>query len=264
MTVPTIGELKGNTILELFKNGYNALKNAITGKQNKLIAGSNIVITDDNVISAIEGGQAVLDNYYTKTEVDGIVDETTETIEGELEAIANEIPDMTQYYTKSETDSEISDAVANKVNADAVYTKGEVDNLIVNDVICFDAAIAGGTGLNAGKIVVNETLKDGDILACKIALGSSSIYNFVLTYSASGNNNRVTTSVCAVSGGTVGTTYYVSNMNFRLYSNNNAIVIDCQSNRIDISSGTATETNSVLSCVVSYSAIKIYRKKGVE
>lgn len=264
MTVPTIGELKGNTILELFKNGYNALKNAITGKQNKLIAGSNIVITDDNVISAIEGGQAVLDNYYTKTEVDNIVDGATETLEGEIESVANELPDMTQYYTKSETDSEISDAVANKVNADAVYTKAEVDTLIVNDVICFDAAIADGTGLNSGKIVVSETLKDGDILACKIALGSSSIYNFVLTYSASNNNNLVTTSVCGVSGGSVGTSYYISNMIFKLYSSNNAIVLDCHSNRIDISSGTATETNSVLSCTVSYSAIKIYRKKGVE
>lgn len=259
MTIPTISEIKGNTLLELFKNGYNALKNAIVGKQNKLTAGSNIIISEDNVISAIEGGQAVLDNYYTKQEVDGISD----SLEDDIQAVANELPDMTQYYTKSETDSEISDAVANKVNADAVYTKSEVNNLIADDVICFDAAIADGTGLNSGKIVVNETLKDGDILACKVATSSSSIYNFMLTYSASGNNNRVTISTCAVSGGSVGTSYYVSNINFRLYSNNNSIVIDCQSNRIDISSGTATETNSVLSCTVSYSAIKIYRKKGV-
>lgn len=264
MTVPTIAELKGNTILELFKNGYNALKNAITGKQNKLTAGSNIVITDDNVISAIEGGQAVLDNYYTKTEVDDIVDGASETLEGEIEAVANELPDMTQYYTKSETDSEISDAVSNKVNADAVYTKSEINTLVANDTICFDANISNGTGLNTGKIVINETLKNGDILACKIGLGSSSIYNFATTYNSDATNNRKSISSCGVVGGSTGTTYYVQNMTFRIYSSNSAMVIDCINNRIDISSGTATETNTTYSCDVAYSSIKVYRKREVE
>ena len=63
-TIPTIAELKGNTILELFKSGYNAIKTALFGKQNKLIAGDNIIIDEaTNRISAIEGGTAVLDVY---------------------------------------------------------------------------------------------------------------------------------------------------------------------------------------------------------
>ena len=260
MTVPTIAELKGNTILELFNNGYNAVKKDVDGKQEKLVAGSNIVISG-NVISAIEGGTAVLEDYYTKEEVDAIVDD----IDDDIQDVANELPDMTQYYTKTETDSVVGDAVSSavstKADASSVYTKSEINTLIANDVVCFDADISNGTGANANKIVINETLKNGDILACKIGLGSSSIYNFVATYNSDATNNRISISIC---GASTGTTYYFENTIFRIYSSNDNVVIDCISNRIDISSGTATETNTTHSCNVAYSSIKIYRKREVE
>lgn len=259
MTIPTIGELKGNTILELFNNGYSAVKKDVDGKQDKLVAGSNIVI-NGNTISAIEGGTAVLDDYYTKEEVDAIVDD----IDDDIQDVANELPDMTQYYTKLETDSVVSDAVSVKADASTVYTKSETNTLIANDVVCFDAQISNGTGTNTGKIVINEVLKNGDVLACKIGLGSSSIYNFVATYNTDTTENRISTSICGVSGGSSGTTYYFSNMIFRIYSSNGNVVIDCVTNRIDINSGTATETNTTNSCNVAYSSIKIYRKREVE
>ena len=86
MTIPTIGELKGNTVLELFNNGYDAIKK---GKQDKLVAGDNIVI-NGNVISAIEGGTPVLEDYYTKEEVNSILEDnyyTQETIDESLDEL---------------------------------------------------------------------------------------------------------------------------------------------------------------------------------
>ena len=85
-TIPTIAELKGNTILELFKSGYNKIRGVLSRKQDKLIAGDNIVIdAETNEISAIVGGEPVLDNYYTKPETDAKIAE-----------------ELTYYYKKTE------------------------------------------------------------------------------------------------------------------------------------------------------------------
>jgi len=92
-TIPTISEIKGNTILQLLTNVYDTLKKAIFKKQNKLIAGDNIVIDEaTNTISAIEGGTPVLDNYYTKPQTDVLL--------------------------------------AEKANVEDVYDKTDVDNLL--------------------------------------------------------------------------------------------------------------------------------------
>lgn len=81
-TIPTISEIKGNTILQLLTNVYDTLKKAIFKKQNKLVAGDNIVIDEEtNTISAIEGGTPVLDNYYTKPQTDALLDEKADIIE---------------------------------------------------------------------------------------------------------------------------------------------------------------------------------------
>ena len=264
MTIPTISELKGNTILELFKNGYNALKNAITGKQNKLTAGSNIVITDDNVISAIEGGQAVLDNYYTKQEVDDIVDTASESLEDDIEAVANELPDMTQYYTKSETDSEISDAVADKVNADTVYTKSEIDTFIANDVICLDATISDDTDTSSvTRLKISTPLIDGDIITCRFCTGANSGYNVVFSYcdNANINSRDSITNISRQSS----TSFYIDTTNFILSIYNGDIRVGGVNNRISYSelngNSTITETQTWLRPYAQYSSVKIYRRK---
>ena len=99
-TIPTISEIKGNTILQLLTNVYNTLKKAIFRKQNKLVAGDNIIIDENtNRISAIVGGQPVLDDYYTKIETNALLDEKADIssvysktdIDGMIESIDNEL-----------------------------------------------------------------------------------------------------------------------------------------------------------------------------
>lgn len=52
----------------------------IEKKQNKLTAGANITISDQGVISSVGDGQAPdMTNYYTKTEVDGLIQQDTDT-----------------------------------------------------------------------------------------------------------------------------------------------------------------------------------------
>lgn len=56
------------------------LETKIDEKQNKLTAGVNITISDQGVISSVGGGQAPdMTNYYTKTEVDGLIQQDTDT-----------------------------------------------------------------------------------------------------------------------------------------------------------------------------------------
>lgn len=248
MTIPTISEIKGNTLLELFKNGYNALKNAIVGKQNKLTAGSNIVISEDNVISAIEGGQAVLDNYYTKQEVDSISDG----LEDDIQAVANELPDMTQYYTKSETDSEIFDAVANKVNADAVYTKSEIDNMLGDKIEVIDATLDMFQG-DSTRLIIDVPVLEGDILVCTMAV---SVGGTVTT-----RFKGVT-----VKGGSVSNTFIASTSPIQLrsytleqstFSGREILRVKGDSLTVSSSSTALTEYMTLTQAVCS---VKIYRK----
>lgn len=73
-TIPTIAELKGNTILELLKNCYNTLKTALGFKQNTLTAGDNVSIEDD-VISATDTTYTAGDNIT----IEGTVISATDT-----------------------------------------------------------------------------------------------------------------------------------------------------------------------------------------
>lgn len=76
-TVPTIAELKANTLLQLFKRGYDTLRNTIisliTGKQDKLTAGEGIEIAN-NVISTTPAGEV-----YTKAEVNTLLEGKADT-----------------------------------------------------------------------------------------------------------------------------------------------------------------------------------------
>lgn len=174
MTIPTIGELKGNTILELFNNGYDAIKD---GKQDKLVAGDNIVI-NGNTISAIQGGTPVLENYYTKDEVNNILDESYyakividdefDRVEQEIEDVANEIPDMTQYYTKAQVDALIP---------------------AVSGIEVINPTLYSGTN---GLFFTNE-LKHGDIVVVELRSSNDTAKgSFVLSYTDNNVNNAIT------------------------------------------------------------------------
>lgn len=261
-TIPTIGELKGNTILELFKNGYNALKNAVTGKQNKLIAGSNIVIDEDtNRISAIEGGTVVLEDYYTKTEVNGFLEDIDEEIDtkadsadvydktyvdnlvldinGELAAKA----DSSDVYDKDETYAKTE--VYNKTET---YNKSEVDALI--NVAVIEGEVATPLG-STSMLYLNTEIYDGDIIVCNIGYGDNSVINAVLTKNS-------TTSVASMY--TSGDAKYIKFNNLKLeyssfYGKN---VITLTENIMLMSNNTISSNQVSLSALRS--TVRIFRK----
>ena len=175
MTIPTIAELTGNTILELFKSGYNALRKALGGKQDTLVAGSNIVI-NGNTISAIEGGTAVLDDYYTKEEVDGIATE--------LSADINDKADSDDVYTKSQVDTEL----ATKADTATTYTKSEVDALI-DDVSSNMEIIEPELIQTADGVGITEEIKDGDIVVVSLKGDNYNYAGGVFTKRSSGWTN---------------------------------------------------------------------------
>ena len=173
MTIPTIAELQGNTILELFNNGYNSIKNSVYSKdetddmlesiaeeipdmslyytkqetysrseigtrlatkQDKLIAGDNIVIDEEtNTISAIEGGS--LDDYYTKEETDSLLADKA---------------DSDDVYTKTEIDTNN-------------YTKSEVNTLVAASGYKIINTVTPTVMSNPNAIKI-EGLQDGDII----------------------------------------------------------------------------------------------------
>ena len=270
MTIPTISEIKGNTILQLLTNAYNTLKNAIMKKQNKLVAGSNIIINEEtNTISAVEGGTVVLDDYYTKTETDDLLDEKANAVntydKEEVDDLLADKADIADVYDKTEVDDIVdglNTSISAKADSSDVYTKSEIDGFIENDAICIDATISDETdGSNVTRLIINTSLIDGDIIVCKFATGSSSGYNLVMTYS---DNIECMKSITAISReGT--SSFYINTINFRIRKYNEEIRIEGVSNRLNYSevngTSTVTETQSWLRPYAQYSSIKIYRRK---
>ena len=247
MTVPTIGELKGNTILELFKNGYNALKNAITGKQNKLIAGDNIVITDDNVISAITGGEPVMQNYYTKTETDELLDAkadaedvyTKDETDDAIQAVANELPDMTLYYLKTET-----------------FSKSEVQNLVNSRVKVIEAEVSLGTG---SGIKFTEQLKSGDIVVFEPVSSTDAVLPTKVFAINSTNSNYESASI-SVSGS--GSSFVKEEIIYRLFYSGGSdpyYGINGLKYTFTVTSGSVAESHSIISNWTTNSKVYIYR-----
>ena len=265
-TIPTIAELKGNTILELFKSGYNALKNALTRKQNKLVAGSNIVINEEtNTISAIEGGSVVLDDYYTKTETDDLLDGKANAVntynKEEVDELLGDKADIEDVYDKVEINEMLDDintSISAKIDSDDVYTKTEIDTLIDGEVTSFDAQIVDGTGADAGKIVISTEIKNGDILVCDLGTSSTTSTSCVMCFKE-GSDSSVTQAYVNASSGT----YYFGEISTKISKLNNVVKIEKFNARVTVTSGTATYSNTQINIYSAYSAIKIYRKKEV-
>lgn len=104
------------------------LNEQLSLKQDTLVSGANIkTINGDSIVGegnleitlgSIIGGAGIdFDNYYTKTEVDELID--------------NVEVDLTNYYTKSEV-NELLENVDADVDLSNYYNKGEVDILIDN------------------------------------------------------------------------------------------------------------------------------------
>lgn len=104
------------------------LNEQLSLKQDTLVSGANIkTINGDSIVGegnleitlgSIIGGAGInFDNYYTKTQVDELID--------------NVEVDLTDYYTKSEV-NELLENVDADVDLSNYYNKGEVDILIDN------------------------------------------------------------------------------------------------------------------------------------
>ena len=121
-------------------SGKTEIQNALDGKADK----SNVYTKAE--VDDIANGKADANYVYTKREADSKFQlkgnyvsantfiSYTATTNAALanKADRNEIPDMTQYYTKSETSgsSEIQDALDLKADKSDTYTKAEVDEKI--------------------------------------------------------------------------------------------------------------------------------------
>lgn len=106
------------------KNDINSLESS---KQDKLTAGENITI-ENNVISATFDGEDIdLSNYYNKSEIDNMEQVVAASL-NDLNTRLGTKANTSDVYTKSEVDQAIDEAIAGGV-ADLTnyYTKSESD-----------------------------------------------------------------------------------------------------------------------------------------
>lgn len=163
-------ELSGTTPVINFYNANDEIIDTIDATEfitdgmvdNVKIENDNLVITF-NVDSGKETIEIPLteifdpSNYYTKADVDAIVDDIDEDIEGLDDKIDNAVSSLTTAITAEETratgvESDLQDAIDLKANAADVYTKGEIDGK--------ESALQGGINANADAITDLQTAVD--------------------------------------------------------------------------------------------------------
>lgn len=159
-------ELSGTTPVINFYNANDEIIDTIDATEfitdgmvdNVKIENDNLVITF-NVDSGKETIEIPLteifdpSNYYTKADVDAIVDDIDEDIEGLDDKIDNAVSSLTTAITAEETratgaESDLQDAIDLKANAADVYTKGEIDGK--------ESALQGGINANADAILAER------------------------------------------------------------------------------------------------------------
>ena len=244
MTIPTISEIRGNTILQLLTNAYNTLKNAISGKQNKLIAGDNIVINGDR-ISAIEGGTPVLEDYYTKVETDELLDEKA---------------DVVDVYNKTEIDTKLGA----KADIADVYDKTEIDDMFAGVSQNVEIITPTLTQYQTNKISFTEELKEGDIIVCNIRdVSNNDMANFVVSSPVMQGRStssylkyqltRTSESVAS---------FYLDDYRLDRIENTNVYFIYNDKNTISVNDNTiSVGSYSSTQLSPTYSKVIIYRKK---
>ncbi|MCC8198544.1 MAG: apolipoprotein A1/A4/E family protein [Tannerellaceae bacterium] len=97
----------------------------LAGKQAVLSAGENIVISEDNEISAV-------DTIYDDTEIRGQVKELGEQLAAldDLENALKGKANVEDVYTKEEVDDKLEDVIAGQVDMSLYYDKSRTDDLL--------------------------------------------------------------------------------------------------------------------------------------
>lgn len=134
------------------KNDINSLESS---KQDKLTAGENITI-ENNVISAtFEGEDIDLSNYYNKSEIDNMEQVVAASL-NDLNTRLGTKANTSDVYTKSEVDQAIDEAIAGGV-ADLTnyYTKSESDAKYATQTVVDEEIAARITAIRE----VNTTLE---------------------------------------------------------------------------------------------------------
>lgn len=134
------------------KNDINSLESS---KQDKLTAGENITI-ENNVISAtFEGDDIDLSNYYNKSEIDNMEQVVAASL-NDLNTRLGTKANTSDVYTKSEVDQAIDEAIAGGV-ADLTnyYTKSESDAKYATQTVVNEEIAARITAIRE----VNTTLE---------------------------------------------------------------------------------------------------------
>lgn len=139
-------------VIAVIKNDINSLD---TAKQDKLTAGENITI-ENNVISAtFEGEDIDLSNYYNKSEIDNMEQVVAASL-NDLNTRLGTKANTSDVYTKSEVDQAIDEAIAGGV-ADLTnyYTKSESDAKYATQTVINEEIAARITAIRE----VNTTLE---------------------------------------------------------------------------------------------------------
>lgn len=142
-------------ITEVIADMKNDINSLDTAKQDKLTAGENITI-ENNVISATFDGEDIdLSNYYNKSEIDNMEQVVAASL-NDLNTRLGTKANTSDVYTKSEVDQAIDEAIAGGV-ADLTnyYTKSESDAKYATQTVVNDEIAARITAIRE----VNTTLE---------------------------------------------------------------------------------------------------------
>ncbi len=168
-------------ITDAVNNAKVELNASIDKKQNKLTAGQNVTINNDEISVTIPPAQNVdLTDYYNKIEVDAKVDTKQDklvaganiTIQGNTISAtgAGQAPDMTNYYTKAEIDGMLPP------DTDTQYTAGNGLSLQGTEFSIDDTKVVTVDNLNTKvteletKINAKANQADLDLKADKTAI----------------------------------------------------------------------------------------------
>ena len=147
-------------VIAVIKNDINSLD---TAKQDKLTAGENITI-ENNVISAtFEGEDIDLSNYYNKSEIDNMEQVVAASL-NDLNTRLGTKANTSDVYTKSEVDQAIDEAIAGGV-ADLTnyYTKSESDAKYATQTVINEEIAARITAIREVNTTVESKADKSEI-----------------------------------------------------------------------------------------------------
>ena len=154
---------ENTTITEVIADIKNDINSLESSKQDKLTAGENITI-ENNVISAtFEGEDIDLSNYYNKSEIDNMEQVVAASL-NDLNTRLGTKANTSDVYTKSEVDQAIDEAIAGGV-ADLTnyYTKSESDAKYATQTVVNEEIAARITAIREVNTTVESKADKSDI-----------------------------------------------------------------------------------------------------